>query len=85
MKELQEAFLVELKSQDQWSNEEYAETYKRYTSLAMEEEIKNGANKYRAKTMGNYYIILVLSDFLKNEIILEEVMEIYEVLIGERI
>jgi hypothetical protein len=80
MKELQEAFFVELDSKEKRSSQEYAELYNKHTNIAIEEESKNGANTYRAKTMGNYYTISVLSGFLNNEMILEEVMEISEAL-----
>jgi hypothetical protein len=84
MTALQEDILSELKSQEKFRSVEYAELYIKHRNLGIEAEQAKGGNKYQAKTMGNYYTISVLSDFLKNEIILEEVMGIVEAMDKEK-
>jgi hypothetical protein len=81
MRPLQEDFLRVLKSKSGYTSHEYALLYNKHTDLSSEEELRNTGDKYRAKTMGNYYTISVLSDFLKNDVLLEEIMEISEKLL----
>ncbi|PHR54233.1 MAG: hypothetical protein COA44_13970 [Arcobacter sp.] len=67
MTQLQEDFLNELKSNPKFTVVELAEIYDRHTKLAIEDEEKNGADDFRAKSMGDYYTVAVLSNFIANE------------------
>ena len=67
MTELQEAFLTELKSNPKFTVAEYAELYKKHSAFAIEDEVSNGADEHRAKAMGNYYTVAVLSNFINSE------------------
>ncbi|MDA7816733.1 hypothetical protein N9A28_00925 [Sulfurimonas sp.] len=78
MTELQEDFLSELKSKPKFSVTEYAELYAKHSNIAIEEELKNGADKFRAKAMGNYYTVAILSNFLDNENKLARVIALHE-------
>ncbi|SFV71200.1 hypothetical protein MNB_SV-13-6 [hydrothermal vent metagenome] len=78
MKHLQEAFFAKLESQDKLTSEEYAVLYMTHRNIAIEAQREAGANEYQAKTMGEYYTVSVLSGFLNNETVLEEVMDFTE-------
>lgn len=78
MTHLQEAFLNELKSKPKLTVAEYAELYKKHSKLAIEEEKNNGASEQKAKTMGNYYTVAVLSNFVGNENILSRIIALHE-------
>jgi len=78
MTSLQEEFLNELKSKDKFSIEEYAAIYTKHCKIAIEDEKKNGASPQRAKTMGNYYTVAVLSNFIANENILARIIAAHE-------
>lgn len=67
MTELQEAFLNELKSNPKFTVAEYADLYNKHSTLAIEDEVNSGADEHRAKAMGNYYTVAVLSNFINNE------------------
>jgi len=67
MTELQEAFLNELKSNPKFTVAEYAALYVKHSKIAIEDEISNGADEQRAKAMGNYYTVAVLSNFINSE------------------
>ena len=78
MTQLQKAFLSELKSKEQLTVIDYAVLYGKYCELAIEEELNNGASEPRAKTMGNYYTVSTLSDFINNENKLARIIAIHE-------
>ncbi|MFT5660799.1 MAG: hypothetical protein ACI9TV_001442 [Sulfurimonas sp.] len=78
MTHLQEAFLSELKSKEKLTVVEYANLYKKYSKLAIEEEEKNGASRHQAKAMGNYYTVTVLSDFVASENKLARIIALHE-------
>lgn len=78
MKHLQEAFFAELDGQGKLTHKEYADIYMKHRSIAIEAQINKGAKKYQANSMGEYYTVSVLSGFLNNESILEEVMNLTE-------
>jgi len=67
MTDLQETFLTELKSKDKFTVAEYAAIYKKHVAIAVEDEVKNGADEFRSKAMGEYYTVAVLSNFISNE------------------
>ena len=67
MTQLQEDFLRELKSKEKLTVAEYAALYKKYRKLAIEYEESKGADMHQAKSMGNYYAVTVLSDFIASE------------------
>jgi len=76
MTQLQEAFLSELKIKPSLRASEYAVLFNKYSKLAMEEEVNNGASEQQAKTMGNYYAVTVLSDFVDNENLLARIIHL---------
>ena len=76
MTNLQEAFLSELKSQKKLSIAEYADLYAKHRKLAIEEEEKNGASEKQAETMGKYYTVAVLSNFIDNDHTLSRILAI---------
>ncbi len=78
MTPLQEAFLGELKRKAKWSVAEYAALYKEHSKRAIEYEKENGASEQKAKAMGNYYTVTVLSDFVGNENILGRIIALHE-------
>jgi len=78
MKHLQEAFFTELNTAQTLTREEYAVLYMRHRNIAIEAQREAGANEYQSKTMGEYYTVSVLSGFLNNESILEEIMDFTE-------
>ncbi|MCO4844393.1 MAG: hypothetical protein KC427_00075 [Sulfurovum sp.] len=78
MTHLQEAFLSELKSKEKFTVAEYSALYKKHNKLAIEQEENNGASKHQAKTMGNYYTVSVLSDFVGNENLLARIIALHE-------
>lgn len=67
MTDLQEEFLNELKSKEKLTASKYALIYKKYNLLAIEEEKSKGARDYQAKSMGDYYTLNILSDFIGKE------------------
>lgn len=67
MTQLQEDFLNELKSNPKFTVAEYAAIYKKHIQIAVEDEEKNGADENRAKKMGEYYTVAILSNFINNE------------------
>jgi len=67
MTQLQEEFLHELKSKERFTTAEYAAIFNKYIQLAIEEETCNGAGEKQADSMGNYYTVAVLSNFIDNE------------------
>ena len=67
MTQLQEAFLNELKSKEKSTVAEYAELFEKHIKLAIEEELMNGVSEHQAKTMGNYYTVAILSNYIDNE------------------
>ena len=67
MTDLQEKFLRELKSKEKLTVAEYAVIFDKHINLAIEEEQMNGASEHQAKTMGNYYTVAILSNFIDNE------------------
>lgn len=67
MTQLQEDFLNELKSNPKFTTAEYAVIYNKHIQIAIQDEEKNGADEHRAKAMGNYYTVAVLSNFIANE------------------
>jgi len=78
MTELQEAFLTELKSNPKFTTAQYAAIYGKHAQIAIEEERKNGADKFRAKAMGNYYTVTILSNFIKSENKLARIIAMHE-------
>jgi hypothetical protein len=78
MTPLQEAFLSELKSKTKFTAAEYAALYKKHSQLAIEHEEKKGASEPQARTMGHYYTVSVLSDFIANENLLARIMALHE-------
>lgn len=78
MTQLQEKFLSELKSKAKLTVREYADLYNKHRAIAIEDEAKNGASEYKAKAMGNYYTVAVLSNFIDNENILARVIALAE-------
>lgn len=78
MTPLQEAFLGELKSKAKHTVAEYAALYKKHSRLAIEQELSTGASEQKAKAMGNYYTVSVLSDFVGNENILARIIALHE-------
>ncbi len=78
MTNLQEAFLNELKSKRKFTISEYAQMYAKHTKLAIQEELENGASEHQAKTMGEYYTVAVLSNFISNENILSRIIALKE-------
>ena len=78
MTHLQEEFLRELKSKEKLTVVEYAVLFKKHIKLAIEHEENNGASKHQAKTMGNYYTVSILSDFIDNENKLARIIAIHE-------
>lgn len=74
MTQLQENFLNELKSKEKFTVAEYAQIYAKHNVLAIEDERKNGAGEKQAETMGAYYTIAVLSNFIANENILSRII-----------
>ena len=78
MTPLQEAFLRELKSKEKFTVVEYAVLFKRHIKLAIEEELMNAASEHQAKTMGNYYTVAILSNFIDNENKLARIIAYHE-------
>lgn len=78
MTQLQEEFLNELKSKAKLTVSEYADLYNKHRAIAIEDESKNGASEHKAKAMGNYYTVAVLSNFINNENILSRVLALAE-------
>jgi len=78
MTQRQEEFLSELKSNPKFTVAEYAALYNKHRKLAIEEEENNGVNTRQAMTMGNYYTIAVLSNFIDNENILSRIIKLSE-------
>lgn len=78
MTHIQEAFLRELKSNEKSTVAEYAELFKKHIKLAIEEEQMNGASEHQAKTMGNYYAVTILSNFIDNENKLARIIALHE-------
>ena len=78
MTPLQEAFLSELKSKAKLSVAEYAALYKKHSTLAIEHEKNSGASEQKAKAMGNYYTVTILSDFVGNENMLGRIIALHE-------
>lgn len=78
MTHAQEEFLKELKRKPKMTVAEYAEIYKKHNKLAIEEELNNGAGTIQAETMGNYYCVAVLSNFIGNENILSRIIALKE-------
>jgi hypothetical protein len=75
---LQEAFLRELKSKEKPTIVDYADLYKKYSNLAIEQEEINGASKAKADAMGNYYTVSTLSKFVDNENTLARIIALHE-------
>ncbi len=67
MTHLQEEFLSELKSKPKLTVAEYSALYNKHSKLAIEHEKNNGASEHKAKAMGNYYTVTVLSEFIGSE------------------
>jgi len=67
MTELQETFLTELKSNPKFTAAQYAELYNKHRKIAIEEEAKTTDNEFQSKSMGNYYTVAILSNFINNE------------------
>jgi len=80
MTDLQEAFLIELKSKEKFTVKEYAQLFNKYIKLAVEHEENNGANIHQAKSMGHYYTVTILSDFIGSENKLSRIIAIQEAL-----
>lgn len=80
MTDIQEAFLIELKSNENFTIAQYAELYKKYSKLAIENEENNGAGIHQAKTMGKYYTTHILSDFIASENKLSRIIALEETL-----
>lgn len=78
MKKLQEEFLYELQNAPKSTAAGYAELYKKYSELAIEKELNNGAHEVQAKAMGNYYTVSVLRDFINNESQLTRIIALKE-------
>lgn len=78
MTDLQEAFLHELKSKEKLTVAEYAALFDKHIKLAIEEEQMNSAGEHQATTMGNYYAVSVLSNFIDNENILARIIAHHE-------
>ena len=78
MTSLQEEFLNELKSNLKFTTAEYAALYNKHRKIAIEDEERNGAGEHQAKTMGNYYTVAVLSNFIANENKLTRIIHISE-------
>jgi len=74
MTHLQEEFLSELKSKEKLTVAEYAALYNKHSKLAIEHEINNGASEPKAKAMGDYYTVSVLSDFVGNDDLIDRIM-----------
>ena len=66
MTPLQEEFLSELKKAKP-TVAEHSSLYNKYNKLAIEQEKNNGTSERQAKTMGDYYVVSVLTDFVGNE------------------
>jgi len=78
MTQLQEAFLSELKSKEKATVADYAALYNKHCALAIEHEANNGASEHQAKSMGNYYTVTVLSDFIGSENKLARIIHLAE-------
>jgi len=78
MTDIQEAFLLELKSNAKFTVADYAALYKKHSKLAIKHEESKGADMHQAKTMGNYYTVHVLSHFIDNENILARIIALEE-------
>ena len=76
MTQIQEEFLDELKSQKKLSAAKYAIIYKKYNELAIDKEVSNGATKSQAKSMGDYYTLYILSNFIGNENTVTRIIDI---------
>ena len=76
MTEIQEEFLSELKSQEKLTAAKYAVIYKKYNELSIEKEISSGATKSQAKSMGDYYSLYILSNFIGNENTVSRIIDI---------
>ena len=74
MTELQEAFLDELKSKEKLTVPEYIELFNKYCDLAYEHEKNSSGNSHKAKVMSEYYMVSVLSKFVKKESIIDQVV-----------
>ena len=74
MTHLQEEFLSELKSKEKLTVAEYAALYNKHSKLAIEHEKNNGASEPKAKAMGDYYTVSVLSDFVGNDDLIDRIM-----------
>ena len=79
MTQLQESMLSELKSKEKFTTPEYVKLYNKYINLAIAQEEKKGGHKNQVKTMAEYYIISVLSDFLANENLLSRIIVLKDV------
>ena len=78
MTHLQEEFLSELKSKAKLTVAEYAALYNKHSKLAIEHEKNNDASEPKAKAMGSYYTVSVLSDFVGNENLLARIIALQE-------
>lgn len=67
MTPLQKEYLKELESHEILTVSKHAAIYQKYNKLAIEQEYKKGASDNQAKTMGDYYVFCVLSDFIVDE------------------
>lgn len=76
MTDLQNEFLGELKSKKELTVAEYATIYNKYCKVAIEHEVKKGAGEHKAKAMGNYYIDAVLTDFINNQSLLDQIIDL---------
>ncbi|MEA1982470.1 MAG: hypothetical protein U9N39_02905 [Campylobacterota bacterium] len=78
MTQLEEEFLNELKSNPKFTVADYAALYKKHTALAIEDQLKNGADEFKAKAMGNYYTVSILSKFINSENKLSRIIALHE-------
>lgn len=76
MTDLQKEFLDELQSKEKLTAAKYAVLYKKYNTLAIEHEISNGAREHQAKSMGNYYTLCILSNFIGRESTVTRIIDI---------
>jgi len=76
MTKLQEEFLSKLKSTSALS--EYSSLYHQYIAEAIRYEESKGVSKKQAKAMGHFYIDSTLSDFVKNEELVAEIIGLEE-------
>ncbi len=76
MTQIQTEFLNELKSHEKLTAPQYAVIYKKYNELAIEEEVNNGAGGHQAESMGNYYTLCILSNFIGNENTVTRIIDI---------